>query len=117
MNVLNQHLHVHQARTTDCGDYEDRDRYEALRTLLCDEVNQCERRMMKVEFILGQREKEEHQLDNHCGLILNGGFVEDEEPTSWQRPGYDLICETNAANYVARRSLEHWIDKRSIQWT
>ena len=31
----------------------------------------------------------------------------EDEPTSWQRPGYDLISETHASNYVARRSLEH----------
>ena len=68
------------------------DRYEALRVFLCDKVNQCER---------------SYARRIHGGLILNGGFVEDEEVTSWRRPGYDMISEIHAAIHVARRSLEH----------
>ena len=39
-------------------------------------------------------------------MILNGGFVENEEAASWQRSGYDMISETNAGNYSVRRNLE-----------
>ena len=72
---------------------------------LCNRVNEAELRMVEIEYMIDQKE-EEHQLDKltgyarriHCGLILNGGFVEDDEVASWQRPGYDMISETNAAN-------------------
>ena len=44
-----------------------------------------------------------HTREIHCGLILTGGFVEELELC---REGYDMIPETNAGNYLARRSSE-----------
>ena len=38
----------------------------------------------------------------HCGLILNGGFLEQEEPDTLTIISYDMVGETNAGNYLAR---------------
>ena len=61
-----------------------------------------------------RREEDDHQVDAlrsymrglHCGLIPSGGFIEDEEPEPLHRQAYDIISESNAANYLARRDLE-----------
>ena len=44
----------------------------------------------------------------HCGLILNGGFVEHEVPNLQTQTviSYDALGELNAGNFLARRSLE-----------
>ena len=51
--------------------------------------------MIELEYNLHRRDEDENQLDRlrDCdyGLILNGSFVEDEEPASWQRPAYEMI--------------------------
>ena len=40
------------------------------------------------------------------GLIPNGGFVEQEAPNTLEIISYDIMGEMNAANFLARRSLE-----------
>ena len=42
----------------------------------------------------------------HCGLILNGGFVEHEVPSFQTIISYDVLGELKAGNCLARRSLE-----------
>ena len=42
----------------------------------------------------------------HCGLVLNGGFVEHEVPDLQTVISYDALGEMNAGNFSARRSLE-----------
>ena len=39
-------------------------------------------------------------------MILNGGFVERETPTTQAILSYNIMSEINAGNYLARRSLE-----------
>ena len=56
----------------------------------------------------------EHRIDNlvgyarrvHCGLILNGGFVEERAPDTLTITNYNILGEINAGSYLARRSSE-----------
>ena len=90
------------------------ERLEVQRKFIAGKVSECDVRMTEIEYILDRKEKEEHQVDTlrsctkrfHCGLILNGGSIEDEELDGTHRQADDMIAEANAANYLARRSLE-----------
>ena len=42
----------------------------------------------------------------HCGLNLNGGFVEHEVPDLQTIINYDVLGGLNTGNFLARRSLE-----------
>ena len=58
---------------------------EVHRRSIAGKVSECDARMMEIERILDRKEKDEHQVDMlrsytkrfHCGLIVNGGFIED----------------------------------------
>ena len=84
------------------------------RNFLRAKVNECEIRMVEIEYNIYMKEEDILQVENlightrriHGGLILNGGFVEELEPDSLHRVSYDMIAETNAGNYLARRSFE-----------
>ena len=71
--------------------------------------------MVELKYIIKENEGDEHQIDLlrdyarriHSGLILNGGFVERETPDTEAIISYDMMGEINAANFLARRSLEN----------
>ena len=83
-------------------------RFEARRNILCAKVNEREIRMVEIECNIDRKEENTLQAENfmsytgriHCGWVLNGGYQ------ILYRVSYDVIAETNAGNYLARRSLE-----------
>ena len=86
---------------------------ERKRLRLHDRVGELEGMMIELEYYHDEKETNEHGSDLlesyarriHCGLILNGGFAEEEDPDRMQRQAHELVNEGNAANYPARRSL------------
>ena len=64
-----------------------KERIEAQKRFVTGKVNEFEVRVIEVEYMFDRREEDDHQVDMltsytmriHCGLILTGGFVEDEE--------------------------------------
>ena len=92
-----------------------KERLETQRDFSCGKVNGCEIRMTELEYLFDRKEDYDNQVDLlgsytrrlHCGLISVGvGFVEELEPDTMHRVNYDMTSETNAAFYLARRSLE-----------
>ena len=89
-------------------------KYEVLRDLLFNRVNEAELRMVGIEYMIDQKEEDEHRLDKltgytrriHCGLVLNGGFVQEQGVGYLSVCSYEMLAQTNAGNYLARRSLE-----------
>ena len=80
---------------------------------LGDRVDGAELRIVEVEWMFDQAAVDNVRIDElrdytrkiHSGLILNGGFVEEEVPGTLEIFSYDMIGKINAAN-LARRSLE-----------
>ena len=76
-------------------------------------TDEAESRTVELESMIRECEDDGHQIDllrdyarrTHCGLILNGGFVEKETPNTQTLISYDMMGGINAGN-LARRSLE-----------
>ena len=87
-------------------------RFEYLESL----IRRVEKEIERLESKTGECEKDEREeratlLHNyakriHCGLILYGGFVENEVPDLQSIISCDALGALNAGNFLARRSLE-----------
>ena len=95
-------------------------RYEAPKISLCDRVDEAELTMVEIEYMIDQKDEDQRRTDNltdyarrfHCGLILYGGFVEEQAPDTLTIISHDMLGGTHAGNYLTKRRLE---DMRSIR--
>ena len=78
-----------------------------------------------VERDVSKVERDEEKIDRlhnyarriHCGLILNGGFTEHETPDVPTVFANDVLQESKAGNFLARRSLEDMQANKTVSLT
>ena len=94
------------------------DSYTRLKNTLGDGVDGAELRILEIERMFDQVDDDNERIDKlrdytrgfHSGLILNGGFVEEEVLGFLETVSCDMLGEIFAANF--RRSLE---DMRTME--